>query len=182
MVLYGGSFLPIVFFLPLFLSGNRVCEEIPSPDYWILYRMRLWPNLEMRCRVFKVTFVKQLNHASGKKVCEQNRIGGRALYWIVLSNYVELIPRPARSCDDPPLYLRLRTGRPKDKKIPRSTPIMSYGKKKLRPEYWFSVPRDRWAQTYLFSSYFWFIEFDRWYNFFMKWKNRRGWQVIYTSI
>lgn len=57
--------------------------------------------------------------------------------------YVELIPRPARSCEDPPLYLRLRTGRPKDKKIPRSTPIMSYGKKKLRPEYWFSVPRNR---------------------------------------
>lgn len=59
------------------------------------------------------------------------------------SHYTELIPRPARSCEDPPLYLRLRTGRPKDKKIPRSTPIMSYGKKKLRPEYWFSVPRNR---------------------------------------
>lgn len=58
-------------------------------------------------------------------------------------NLTELIPRPARSCEDPPLYLRLRTGRPKDKKIPRSTPIMSYGKKKLRPEYWFSVPRNR---------------------------------------
>ncbi|XP_063973683.1 nuclear receptor coactivator 7 isoform X4 [Diachasmimorpha longicaudata] len=56
---------------------------------------------------------------------------------------LELIPRPARSCEDPPLYLRLRTGRPKDKKIPQSTPIMSYGKKKLRPEYWFSVPRNR---------------------------------------
>ncbi|XP_076225983.1 TLD domain-containing protein mustard isoform X3 [Nomia melanderi] len=63
---------------------------------------------------------------------------------------LELIPRPARSCDDPPLYLRLRTGRPKDKKIPRSTPIMSYGKKKLRPEYWFSVPRDRVDDLYRF--------------------------------
>ncbi|KAK0172700.1 hypothetical protein PV328_005988 [Microctonus aethiopoides] len=58
-------------------------------------------------------------------------------------SFDKLIPRPARSCEDPPLYLRLRTGRPKDKKIPRSTPIMSYGKKKLRPEYWFSVPRNR---------------------------------------
>ncbi|KAL6258073.1 hypothetical protein P5V15_009989, partial [Pogonomyrmex californicus] len=57
-------------------------------------------------------------------------------------SFDKLIPRPARSCEDPPLYLRLRTGRPKDKKIPRSTPIMSYGKKKLRPEYWFSVPRN----------------------------------------
>ncbi|XP_024947385.1 oxidation resistance protein 1 isoform X10 [Cephus cinctus] len=63
---------------------------------------------------------------------------------------LELIPRPARSCEDPPLYLRLRTGRPKGKKIPRSTPIMSYGKKKLRPEYWFSVPRNRVDDLYRF--------------------------------
>ncbi|XP_076659735.1 TLD domain-containing protein mustard isoform X8 [Halictus rubicundus] len=65
-------------------------------------------------------------------------------------SFDKLIPRPARSCEDPPLYLRLRTGRPKDKKIPRSTPIMSYGKKKLRPEYWFSVPRDRVDDLYRF--------------------------------
>ncbi|XP_076760170.1 TLD domain-containing protein mustard isoform X3 [Xylocopa sonorina] len=63
---------------------------------------------------------------------------------------LELIPRPAHSCEDPPLYLRLRTGRPKDKKIPRSTPIMSYGKKKLRPEYWFSIPRNRVDDLYRF--------------------------------
>ncbi|XP_023288510.1 oxidation resistance protein 1 isoform X2 [Orussus abietinus] len=62
----------------------------------------------------------------------------------------KLIPRPARSCEHPPLYLRLRTGRPKDKKIPKSTPIMSYGKKKLQPEYWFSVPRDRVDDLYRF--------------------------------
>lgn len=148
----------LFFFYPYFflvISARRS----HSPDYWILYRMRLWPNLEMRCRVFKVSFVKHLSHVPGKRTCKRNGIGGRALYWIVLSNYVELIPRPARSCDDPPLYLRLRTGRPKDKKIPRSTPIMSYGKKKLRPEYWFSVPRDRWVQTNFFSSYL-FIEFN----------------------
>ncbi|XP_017753686.1 PREDICTED: nuclear receptor coactivator 7 isoform X3 [Eufriesea mexicana] len=63
---------------------------------------------------------------------------------------LELIPRPAHSCEDPPLYLRLRTGRPKDKKMPRSTPIMSYGKKKLRPEYWFSIPRNRVDDLYRF--------------------------------
>ncbi|XP_017796078.1 PREDICTED: nuclear receptor coactivator 7 isoform X2 [Habropoda laboriosa] len=63
---------------------------------------------------------------------------------------LELIPRPAHSCEDPPLYLRMRTGRPKDKKIPRSTPIMSYGKKKLRPEYWFSIPRNRVDDLYRF--------------------------------
>lgn len=62
----------------------------------------------------------------------------------------ELIPRPARSCDDPPLYLRLRMGKPIDKPIPRSTPLMSYGKKKMRPEYWFSVPRNRIDDLYSF--------------------------------
>ncbi|XP_020287572.1 nuclear receptor coactivator 7 isoform X3 [Pseudomyrmex gracilis] len=67
-------------------------------------------------------------------------------------SFDKLIPRPARSCEDPPLYLRLRTGRPKDKKIPRSTPIMSYGKKKLRPEYWFSVPRNRVDDLYRFIN------------------------------
>lgn len=56
----------------------------------------------------------------------------------------ELIPRPVHTFEEPPpLYLRLRMGKPKDKKIPKSTPIMSYGKKKMRPEYWFSVPRNR---------------------------------------
>lgn len=57
---------------------------------------------------------------------------------------LELIPRPVHTFEEPaPLYLRLRMGKPKDKKIPKSTPIMSYGKKKMRPEYWFSVPRNR---------------------------------------
>jgi len=56
----------------------------------------------------------------------------------------ELIPRPVHTFEEPPpLYLRLRMGKPKDKKIPKSTPIMSYGKKKMKPEYWFSVPRNR---------------------------------------
>nr|CAD7575222.1 unnamed protein product [Timema californicum] len=62
----------------------------------------------------------------------------------------KLIPRPARSCEDPPLYLRLRMGKPINKKIPKSTPIMSYGKKKMRPEYWFSVPRNRVDELYSF--------------------------------
>uniref|UniRef100_A0ABD2XDM0 Oxidation resistance protein 1 n=1 Tax=Trichogramma kaykai TaxID=54128 RepID=A0ABD2XDM0_9HYME len=68
-------------------------------------------------------------------------------------SFDKLIPRPARSCEDPPLYLRLRTGRPKDKKIPWSTPIMSYGKKKIRPEYWFSIPRNRVDDLYRFLNH-----------------------------
>ncbi|XP_067014093.2 oxidation resistance protein 1 isoform X2 [Anabrus simplex] len=65
-------------------------------------------------------------------------------------SFDKLIPRPARSCEDPPLYLRLRMGKPINKKIPKSTPIMSYGKKKMRPEYWFSVPRNRVDELYNF--------------------------------
>lgn len=60
--------------------------------------------------------------------------------------FIELIPRPVHTFEEPPpLYLRLRMGKPKDKKIPKSTPIMSYGKKKMKPEYWFSVPRNRYV-------------------------------------
>lgn len=65
---------------------------------------------------------------------------------------LELIPRPARSCEDPPLYLRLRMGKPLNKEIPRSTPLMSYGKKKMRPEYWFSVPKNRVDELYTFIN------------------------------
>lgn len=63
---------------------------------------------------------------------------------------LELIPRPARSCEDPPLYLRLKMGKPMNKKIPHSTPLMSYGKKKMRPEYWFSIPKNRVDELYKF--------------------------------
>ncbi|XP_065335830.1 oxidation resistance protein 1 isoform X4 [Cloeon dipterum] len=66
------------------------------------------------------------------------------------TSYMELIPRPARPCDDPPMYLRLLMGKPINKRIPKSTPIMSYGKKKMRPEYWFSVPRNRIDDLYQF--------------------------------
>ncbi|XP_044743492.1 oxidation resistance protein 1 isoform X3 [Chrysoperla carnea] len=65
-------------------------------------------------------------------------------------SFDKLIPRPARSCEDPPLYLRLRMGKPSNRPIPRSTPLMSYGKKKMRPEYWFSVPKNRVDDLYRF--------------------------------
>ncbi|KAL2722312.1 nuclear receptor coactivator 7-like isoform X1 [Vespula squamosa] len=91
-------------------------------------------------------------------------------------SFDKLIPRPARSCEDPPLYLRLRTGRPKDKKIPRSTPIMSYGKKKLRPEYWFSVPRNSW----MLSTVGGFV--DAIYNNHVKDTVRRTMPFIYNRV
>ncbi|XP_060869950.1 oxidation resistance protein 1 isoform X4 [Metopolophium dirhodum] len=66
-------------------------------------------------------------------------------------SFEKLIPRPVHTFEEPPpLYLRLRMGKPKDKKIPKSTPIMSYGKKKMKPEYWFSVPRNRVDDLYRF--------------------------------
>jgi len=64
-------------------------------------------------------------------------------------SFEKLIPRPVHTFEEPPpLYLRLRMGKPKDKKIPKSTPIMSYGKKKMKPEYWFSVLKTGWT-TYI---------------------------------
>ncbi|CAH1133819.1 unnamed protein product [Ceutorhynchus assimilis] len=68
----------------------------------------------------------------------------------LFASFDKLIPRPARSCEDPPLYLRLKMGKPMNKKIPHSTPLMSYGKKKMRPEYWFSVPKNRVDELYKF--------------------------------
>lgn len=68
---------------------------------------------------------------------------GSNLSVYILLNFTELIPRPARACSDPPLYFRLRMGKPIGKAIPQGTTVMSYGKNKLRAEYWFSVPKNR---------------------------------------
>ncbi|XP_055685642.1 nuclear receptor coactivator 7 isoform X6 [Lutzomyia longipalpis] len=65
---------------------------------------------------------------------------------------LELIPRPARACPDPPLYLRLRMGRPMGKSVPLPTSVMSYGKNKLRPEYWFSIPKNRVDELFRFLN------------------------------
>lgn len=63
-----------------------------------------------------------------------------------------MIPRPARACADPPLYLRLRMGKPAGKPIPSPTNIVSYGKNKLRPEFWFSIPKNRTDELYRFLN------------------------------
>jgi hypothetical protein len=36
-------------------------------------------------------------------------------------------------------------GKPLNRKGGMTTPIMSYGKKKMKPEYWFSIPRDKYT-------------------------------------
>lgn len=64
----------------------------------------------------------------------------------------ELIPRPARACQDPPLYLRLRMGKPIGKSMSLPSYVMSYGKNKLRPEFWFSIPKNRTDELYRFLN------------------------------
>ncbi|XP_046667905.1 nuclear receptor coactivator 7 isoform X9 [Homalodisca vitripennis] len=105
------------------------------------------------------TFIRQQHHSSPSNSSKDKNAAPKLDYRSMVSvedmpelfvSFDKLIPRPAQSCDDPPLYLRLRMGKPKDKKIPKSTPIMSYGKKKMRPEYWFSVPRERVDDLYRF--------------------------------
>ncbi|XP_063696016.1 oxidation resistance protein 1 isoform X3 [Culicoides brevitarsis] len=67
-------------------------------------------------------------------------------------SFDKLIPRPARACPDPPMYLRLRMGRQTGKSQPLPTTVMSYGKNKLRPEYWFSVPKNKVDELYRFFA------------------------------
>ncbi|XP_069180606.1 oxidation resistance protein 1 isoform X3 [Procambarus clarkii] len=68
----------------------------------------------------------------------------------LFASFDKLIPKPATSCEDPPLYLCLRMGKPACKRIPKSTPVMSYGKKRMRPEYWFSIPKNRSDELFHF--------------------------------
>ncbi|CAH1774593.1 unnamed protein product [Owenia fusiformis] len=61
----------------------------------------------------------------------------------------ELVPKPAPVSENPPLYLSLRVGKPINKRVSKTCPIESYGKKN-KPEYWFSIPRDRVDHLYAF--------------------------------
>ncbi|XP_050673175.1 nuclear receptor coactivator 7 isoform X4 [Leptidea sinapis] len=71
----------------------------------------------------------------------------------LFASFDKLIPRPARPSDDPPLYLRLRMGKPAGRPLPRSTPLMSYGRKRMKPEYWFGVPRNRVDDLFKFLNH-----------------------------
>ncbi|CAH2068872.1 unnamed protein product, partial [Iphiclides podalirius] len=71
----------------------------------------------------------------------------------LFASFDKLIPRPARPSDDPPLYLRLRMGKPAGRPLPRSTQLMSYGRKRMKPEYWFGIPRNRVDDLYKFLTH-----------------------------
>ncbi|KAJ8951799.1 hypothetical protein NQ318_019772 [Aromia moschata] len=101
------------------------------------------------------TFIRQPTEGGSKTKAPPPKLDYRSMVSVedmpeLFVSFDKLIPRPARSCEDPPLYLRLRMGKPVDKPIPKSTPLMSYGKKKMRPEYWFSVPKNRVDELYKF--------------------------------
>lgn len=101
------------------------------------------------------TFIRQPTEGGSKTKAPPPKLDYRSMVSVedmpeLFVSFDKLIPRPARSCEDPPLYLRLRMGKPTEKPIPKSTPLMSYGKKKMRPEYWFSVPKNRVDELYKF--------------------------------
>ncbi|XP_054713523.1 oxidation resistance protein 1-like isoform X2 [Uloborus diversus] len=61
----------------------------------------------------------------------------------------KLIPRPATSFCDTPLYLCLRMGEPIEKSVIRTNPVVHFGQK-TKPEYWFSIPKDNVDSLYCF--------------------------------
>nr|XP_037277589.1 LOW QUALITY PROTEIN: oxidation resistance protein 1-like [Rhipicephalus microplus] len=60
----------------------------------------------------------------------------------------ELVPRPAQSSEATLLYLCLRMGRPLHKKVQCSATASS--KRRIRPQYWFGIPRNRADELYHF--------------------------------
>ncbi|XP_046563270.1 oxidation resistance protein 1-like isoform X2 [Haliotis rubra] len=68
----------------------------------------------------------------------------------LFQTFDKLIARPATRSEDPPLYLCLRVGHPKNKEVSQTCPIESYRATKKKPEYWFSIPREKVDQLYAF--------------------------------
>ncbi|GIY46297.1 hypothetical protein CEXT_506861 [Caerostris extrusa] len=61
----------------------------------------------------------------------------------------KLLSKQKEEAEGPPLYLCLRMGIPKERK-PHPSPVLSYGKKRARSEYWFSILRSRVEDLYNF--------------------------------
>ncbi|XP_064652642.1 nuclear receptor coactivator 7-like isoform X7 [Lineus longissimus] len=62
----------------------------------------------------------------------------------------KLIPRPAKQFEDPPLYLCLKVGIPLKGRQSGTCPIEAYSRKRKKPEYWFSIPREKVDHLYAF--------------------------------
>ncbi|XP_052271242.1 oxidation resistance protein 1-like isoform X3 [Dreissena polymorpha] len=66
------------------------------------------------------------------------------------TDYSKFVTKAA-SYHDPPLYLCLRLGNPQNKNVlPHNYTIESYGRRKKRSEYWFSIPREKVDHLYAF--------------------------------
>ncbi|CAH0556672.1 unnamed protein product [Brassicogethes aeneus] len=138
------------------LGGDKEDEKTPSqPNSADSHHSSVFSKVFSR-RSSVGTFIRQPTEGSKNK---ESKIPPKLDYRSMVSvddmpelfvSFDKLIPRPARSCEDPPLYLRLRMGKPMNKPIPKSTALMSYGKKKMRPEYWFSVPKNRVDELFKF--------------------------------
>ncbi|CAG0915193.1 unnamed protein product [Notodromas monacha] len=115
--------------------------------------------------VFSKMFSRSQSSETGTRKAEHSRSesgdAGKLTYRNVMSmddmpdlfaSIDKLLPKmttPAWTVE-PPLYLCLRTGRPKNKRIPCSTPVVAYGVRKVLPEYWFLVPQSRAEELYVF--------------------------------
>ncbi|XP_055937164.1 oxidation resistance protein 1-like isoform X1 [Argiope bruennichi] len=91
---------------------------------------------------------------SGEKAAEKPK-SGNAIYVNMVDEKPELfapldklIPRPAKSFCDTPLYLCLRMGQPIAKSSTH-TSVIHFGHK-MKPEYWFSIPKDSVDDLYFF--------------------------------
>uniref|UniRef100_A0AAR5PJY8 Oxidation resistance protein 1 n=1 Tax=Dendroctonus ponderosae TaxID=77166 RepID=A0AAR5PJY8_DENPD len=137
------------------LSGEKEDDKFPSHQHTAdAQHSSVFAKVFSR-RSSVGTFIRQPTESSSKKKDPPPKLDYRSMVSVddkpdLFASIDKLIPRPARSCEDPPLYLRLKMGKPINKKIPHSTPLMSYGKKKMRPEYWFSIPKNRVDELYKF--------------------------------
>ncbi|XP_066261689.1 oxidation resistance protein 1 isoform X2 [Euwallacea similis] len=137
------------------LSGDKEDDKLPSqPQTADAQHSSVFSKVFSR-RSSVGTFIRQPTEIGSKKKDPPPKLDYRSMVSVedkpdLFASFDKLIPRPARSCEDPPLYLRLKMGKPLNKKIPHSTPLMSYGKKKMRPEYWFSIPKNRVDELYKF--------------------------------
>uniref|UniRef100_T1JKI4 Oxidation resistance protein 1 n=1 Tax=Strigamia maritima TaxID=126957 RepID=T1JKI4_STRMM len=104
----------------------------------------------------QVASIERRPHSMGES--RERKVGFKSIVSVddmpdLFASIDQLIPRPAKACDDPPLYLCLRMGKPLNKPVHKSTPIMAYGKKRMKREYWFSIPRDRVDDLYSFFNH-----------------------------
>ncbi|XP_076349686.1 oxidation resistance protein 1-like isoform X3 [Tachypleus tridentatus] len=65
----------------------------------------------------------------------------------------QLIPCKVKPPDEFPLYLCLRLGWPRDRKTNQSSSVVSREKKRIRSEYWFSIPQQRVDDLYRFFQH-----------------------------